>query len=68
MIIKMEVTDADLEPMECESARNNSQPLDNSVVASDGRGGFNCMAEYDLQIVKVTDIQQQHFKMRRSID
>lgn len=57
MIIRIEVTDADLVKMECDSLDEFEEQirnqLDNGVVTSDGGAGADWMAEYELQVVKV---------------
>ncbi|MBB5405901.1 hypothetical protein [Paraburkholderia youngii] len=57
MLIRIEVSDAELEAMECESIDEFEEQignqLDNGVVSSDGGAGADWMAEYDLEIVKV---------------
>lgn len=57
MFIRIEVSDADLEAMECESIEEFEEQirnqLDNGVVTSDGGAGADWMAEYDLEVVKV---------------
>lgn len=57
MKIKVEVTDADLEKMLCDSPEEFEQALrnqiDNGVVTDDGGAGSDWMSEYQLEIVKV---------------
>jgi hypothetical protein len=57
MIIRIEVSDADLEAMECDSLDEFEEQirnqLDNGVVTSDGGAGADWMAEYDLEVIKV---------------
>jgi len=57
MIIRIEVSDADLEAMECDSVEEFEEQirnqLDNGVVTSDGGAGSDWMAEYDLEIIKI---------------
>lgn len=57
MIIRIEVSDADLEAMECDSVDEFEEQirsqLDNGVVTSDGGAGADWMTEYDLEIIKV---------------
>lgn len=56
MNIKIEVTDADLEEMACDSLaefeRAVRNQLDNGVVGDDGEAGVDWMAEYKLEVVK----------------
>lgn len=57
MKIKVEVSDADLEAMLCDSLEEFEQEfrsqLDNGVVTDDGGAGSDWMCEYQLEIVKV---------------
>lgn len=57
MIIRIEVSDADLEAMECDSLEEFEEQirnqLDNGVVTSDGGAGADWMAKYDLEVIKV---------------
>ncbi|MBV7547403.1 hypothetical protein KW849_14020 [Pseudomonas sp. PDM26] len=57
MKIKVEVSDADLGAMLCESLGEFEQEfrnqLDNGVVTDDGGAGSDWMSEYKLEIVKV---------------
>jgi hypothetical protein len=57
MLIKVEVTNADLEEMLCDSLEEFEEQirhqLDNGVVTDDGRAGTDWMSEYELEIVKV---------------
>ncbi|MFM0616194.1 hypothetical protein PQR37_19195 [Paraburkholderia nemoris] len=57
MIIRIEVSDAELEEMECTSLDEFEEQirnlLDNGVVTSDGGAGSDWMAEYELEVVKV---------------
>ncbi|MFL9935317.1 hypothetical protein P0D88_40925 [Paraburkholderia sp. RL18-103-BIB-C] len=57
MIIRIEVSDAELEEMECTSLEEFEEQirdqLDNGVVTSDGGTGSEWMAEYELEIIKV---------------
>jgi hypothetical protein len=57
MIIRIEVSAADLEAMECDSIDEFEEQirnqLDNGVVTSDGGAGADWMSEYDLEIIKV---------------
>lgn len=57
MLIKVEVTDADLEEMLCDSLEEFEEQfrhqLDNGVVDDEGGAGSDWMSEYQLEIVKV---------------
>lgn len=57
MIIRIEVSDAELEEMECASLEEFEEQirnqLDNGVVTSDGGAGSDWIAEYELEVVKV---------------
>lgn len=57
VIIRIEVSDAELEEMNCSSAEEFEEQirdqLDNGVVTSDGGAGSDWMAEYELEVVKV---------------
>jgi hypothetical protein len=57
MLIKVEVTDADLEEMLCDSLEEFEErfrhQLDNGVVDDEGGAGADWMSEYQLEIVKV---------------
>ncbi len=57
MIIRIEVTDADLVEMECDSLDEFEEricdQLDNGVVTNDGGAGADWLAEYELEVVKV---------------
>ncbi|MNC84337.1 hypothetical protein D3C87_2149060 [compost metagenome] len=57
MKINVEVSDADLGAMLCESLEEFEQEfrnqLDNGVVTDDGGAGSDWMSEYKLEIVKV---------------
>ena len=57
MLIRIEVSNAELEAMECDSIDEFEEQilnqLDNGVVTSDGGTGSDWMAEYGLEIVKV---------------
>ncbi|MDR6412977.1 hypothetical protein [Paraburkholderia terricola] len=57
MIIRIEVSDAELEEMNCTSVEEFEEQirdqLDNGVVTSDGGAGSEWMAEYELEVVKV---------------
>lgn len=56
LIIRIEVSDAELEEMECVSLEEFEEQirnqLDNGVVTSDGGAGSDWIAEYDLEVVK----------------
>ncbi|ASL48847.1 hypothetical protein bAD24_p00730 (plasmid) [Burkholderia sp. AD24] len=57
MIIRIEVSNAELQAMDCDSLDEfedqiRSQ-LDNGVVTSDGGAGADWMAEYDLEVIRV---------------
>jgi hypothetical protein len=53
----VEVSDADLEEMDCSSAEEFEEQigdqLDNGVVTSDGGTGSEWVAEYELEVIKV---------------
>lgn len=57
MLIKVEVTDADLEEMLCESLDEFEEQfrnqLDNGIVDDEGGAGADWMCDYQLEIVKV---------------
>lgn len=57
MIIRIEVSDVDLEAMECGSLEEFEEQirnqLDNGVVTSDGGAGADWMVDYDLEVIKV---------------
>ena len=57
MIIRIEVSDEELEQMECASLEEFEDQirnqLDNGVANSDGDTGTDWMAEYDLEVVKI---------------
>ena len=57
MLIRIEVSDAELEQMDCASLEEFEEQirdqLDNGVVTSDGGAGADWMAEYELEVVKV---------------
>ncbi|MFM0627046.1 hypothetical protein [Paraburkholderia xenovorans] len=57
MIIRIEVSDAELEEMECTSLEQFDEKirdqLDSGVVTSDGGAGSDWMAEYELEVIKV---------------
>jgi hypothetical protein len=57
MIIRIEVSDAELEEMDCGSVEEFEEQirdqLDNGVVTSDGGTGSEWMAEYELEVIKV---------------
>lgn len=57
MLIKVEVTDADLGEMLCDSLEEFEErfrhQMDNGVVTDDGGAGSDWMNEYQLEIVKV---------------
>ncbi|MDD1011297.1 hypothetical protein M5G27_27890 [Pseudomonas shahriarae] len=57
MKIRVDVSDEDLESMQCESLEEFEQQfrnqLDNGVVTDDGGAGCDWMTEYQLEIVKV---------------
>ncbi|MFM0085026.1 hypothetical protein P0D72_40175 [Paraburkholderia sediminicola] len=57
MIIRIEVSAAELEEMECASLEEFEEQirdqLDNGVVTSDGGAGSDWMTAYELEVVKV---------------
>lgn len=57
MIIRIEVSEVELEEMECTSLEEFEEQilnqLDNGVVTSDGGAGSDWMAEYKLEVAKV---------------
>lgn len=57
MKIKVEVTQADMEEMLCDSLEEFEKQLrhqlDNGVVDGDGGAGSDWMADYKLEIIKV---------------
>jgi len=57
MKIKIEVTDADLDEMGCDSVAEFEtairQQLDNGVVTDDGGAGEDWMCGYELAVIKV---------------
>ncbi|MFM0416920.1 hypothetical protein PQR37_25845 [Paraburkholderia nemoris] len=57
MIIRIEVSEAELESMDCESLDEFEEQIrnqiDNGVVTSDGGAGSDWMAEYELEVIKV---------------
>lgn len=57
MKISVEVSDADLENMYCDSLGEFEEQLrnqlDNAVVTDDGGTGADWMAEYQLEVIKV---------------
>jgi hypothetical protein len=59
MIIRIEVTDEELEEMGCDSLEEFEEQirnqLDNGVVTSDGGAGSDWMAEYELEVIKAED-------------
>lgn len=57
MIIRIELSEAELEEMDCSSVEEFEEQirdqLDNGVVTIDGGIGSEWMAEYELQVVTV---------------
>jgi len=57
VIIRIKVSDAELEEMDCSSVEEFEEQirdqLDNGVVTSDGGTGSEWMAEYELEVIKV---------------
>lgn len=57
MIIRIEVSDAEIEEMDCASLEEFEElirnQLDNGVVTSDGGAGSDWIAEYELEVVKI---------------
>lgn len=57
MIIRIEVSDAELEEMDCSSAEEFEEQirdqLDNGVVTSDRGTGSEWMPAYELEVIKV---------------
>jgi hypothetical protein len=57
VIIRIEVSDAELEEMDCSSVEEFEEQirdqLDNGVVTSDGGTGSEWLAEYELEVIKV---------------
>ncbi len=57
MMIRIEVTDADLDEMGCDTLKEFEKSirhqLDSGVVGADGSAGEDWMCEYTLEAVKV---------------
>jgi len=57
MIIRIEVSAAELEEMDCNSVEEFEEQirdqLDNGVVTSDGGTGSEWLAEYELEVIRV---------------
>ncbi|MBB4513937.1 hypothetical protein [Paraburkholderia fungorum] len=57
MIIRIEVSDAELEEMHCSSVEEFEEQirdqLDNGVVTSDGGTGSEWLTEYELEVIRV---------------
>jgi hypothetical protein len=57
LIIRIEVSDAEIEEMDCASLEEFEElirnQLDNGVVTSDGGAGSDWIAEYELEVVKI---------------
>jgi hypothetical protein len=57
VIIRIEVSDAELEEMDCSSVEEFEEQirdqLDNGVLTSDGGAGSEWMTEYELEVIKL---------------
>ena len=57
MKIRIEVTDADLDEMGCDSLKEFEEDiknqLDNGIVTDDGGAGVDWMCAYQLEVVKL---------------